>query len=457
MTELIDGRYELIEVIASGGMATVWRARDTRLDRMVALKRPHPAPNSDEATHRRMDREARAAASLNHPNVVTVYDYGQDDAGPWLVMELAEGPTLEHVAREAGGAPAAETGALLAGALAAIHAAGIIHRDVKPANVIMSERGPLLTDFGIAFVPATGTQITDPGKIVVTPSYAAPEVLAGGSPTPASDVYALAVVVAELATGEHLFTGFERPTAPPHLADESLDRALGAALSPDPSERPSAAELAAGLWGAAPTTSTISAPVAAGATLVMDTPVVADIVAPSVAPAASTEEGWRWLLAGLLVGALVFLLATQGPAGDDTPVAGAGLPPGSESTTAAPAPSTTTTAASTTTTVPPSTTMADRVLEVRDRLQEILAEPPRDDFSLAEVEKLMETVDEAILAARAGDESHAGDLLREVAAKLGKKELRQERRRAEQALAELADLLGVQLDDDQGRGGGDDD
>ncbi|MGH3649907.1 MAG: protein kinase domain-containing protein, partial [Acidimicrobiia bacterium] len=129
MTELIDDRYELLEVIASGGMATVWRARDMRLDGVVALKRPHPTPDSDEAIHRRMDREARAAASLNHPNVVTVYDYGNDDEGPFLVMELAEGPTLDQVAPKIGAPAVTEIGVQLAEALAAIHAAGIVHRD----------------------------------------------------------------------------------------------------------------------------------------------------------------------------------------------------------------------------------------------------------------------------------------------------------------------------------------
>jgi serine/threonine protein kinase len=96
---LIDDRYELLEVIASGGMATVWRARDTRLNRLVAVKRPHPSPPGDPSTDR-LSREARAAASLSHPNLITVYDYGSNELGPYLVMELVDGPTLQDVAGE---------------------------------------------------------------------------------------------------------------------------------------------------------------------------------------------------------------------------------------------------------------------------------------------------------------------------------------------------------------------
>ena len=119
MADLIDDRYQLDEVIASGGMASVWRARDTRLDRLVALKRPHPGA-LDDTVHQRMEREARAAASLSHPHLVTVYDFGLDDAGPYIVMELVEGRTLDDMREEIEPAQALAIGAQVAEALAAI-------------------------------------------------------------------------------------------------------------------------------------------------------------------------------------------------------------------------------------------------------------------------------------------------------------------------------------------------
>jgi serine/threonine-protein kinase len=460
VTGLIDDRYQLLDIIASGGMATVWRARDTRLDRFVALKRPHPGATSDDSVRRRMDREARAASSLNHPNVVTVYDYGQDDDGPFLVMELADGPTLDQVAPELGEAEAIEIGARLAEALAAIHAVGIVHRDVKPANVIVSERGPLLTDFGIALNPGVTSMITDPGKIVVTPSYAAPEVLTGAAPTPAADVYALAVIVAELSNGHPLFSGFERPDAPPELRDARLARILGPALSPDPAERPSAAGLAAALGAAAPTISTPVATGDEGATLLMDVPVVAAATPPPSAPPSSRATGgrlMRWLMAALLVGALIFLLVTQGPAGEHDPAVGATPSLVPVTTTTVP-PTTTTTVAPTTTTTPPTTTttIPDEVTEARDRLEEVLLEPPRNDLSQAEAAEIMERVDEAIRLAGAGDQEQAEALLREVERDLDEGLRGGERRRAEDALEDLADLLGLSLRAND-RGGDDDD
>lgn len=461
MTGLIDDRYQLLDIIASGGMATVWRARDTRLDRFVALKRPHPGATSDDSVRRRMDREARAASSLNHPNVVTVYDYGQDDDGPFLVMELADGPTLDQVAPELGEAEAIEIGARLAEALAAIHAVGIVHRDVKPANVIVSERGPLLTDFGIALNPGVTSMITDPGKIVVTPSYAAPEVLTGAAPTPAADVYALAVIVAELSNGHPLFSGFERPDAPPELRDARLARILGPALSSDPAERPSAAGLAAALVAAAPTMSTPVATGNEGATLLMDVPVVAAATPQPSAPSKSQAGGGRllrWLMAALLVGALIFLLVTQGPASDNDPAAGATPSLVAATSTTLPPTTTTTVAPTTTTTTPPTTTttVPDEVTEARDRLGEVLLEPPRNDLSQAEADGIMERVDEAIRLAGAGDQEQAESLLGEVERDLEEQLRGGERRRAKDALEDLADLLGLSLQGND-RGGDDDD
>ncbi len=237
MPDSVNSRYEPIGVIASGGMATVWRVRDMLLDRVVALKRPHPAPSDDPALQR-FNREARLAAGITHPNVITIFDAGEDDSGPYLVMEFVEGPTLAEVGpleREA----AIELVATLAGAVAAVHAAGIIHRDVKPGNVILSADGPKLTDFGIALEVSTGNRLTVPGSVLATKSYAAPEVLAGASVGEAADVYALGVILHELTSGVS-------PTGATFdaIGEPQLDAILARVLSADPDLRPTAGELA---------------------------------------------------------------------------------------------------------------------------------------------------------------------------------------------------------------------
>ena len=170
-------------------MATVWTAHDRLLDRVVAMKRPHPAP-ADDPTVLRFMREARLAAGINHPNVITIHDAGEDENGPYLVMDLVQGPTLadaDHLDR----ASAIDLVATLAGAVAAIHATGIVHRDIKPANIILSQDGPRVTDFGIALDPSATMNLTVPGSIMATLAYAAPEVLAGKPAGQTADVYSL--------------------------------------------------------------------------------------------------------------------------------------------------------------------------------------------------------------------------------------------------------------------------
>ena len=251
MPTLVDDRYELLEVLASGGMATVWRARDTRLERLVALKRPHPAPVGSRLPER-MAREARAAAGVNHPNLVTMFDTGRDQGGPYLIMELLEGPTLAAPGREIGPSEAMAIGAQIADALAAVHEAGIVHRDVKPSNVILSERGPCLTDFGIASIEESTRELTLPGTIMATPSYAAPEVLAGDPPSPASDVFSLSALVYGLLQGRPPYRGADR-SPPQELDDPFVDEVIRKGLAMDPGERPSARDLAARLRTSAPT------------------------------------------------------------------------------------------------------------------------------------------------------------------------------------------------------------
>ncbi len=245
MTDLVDGRYRLLEVMGSGGMATVWRAFDVRLEREVALKRPHPMADTDPRRER-LIREARLAASVSHPNLVIVHDVGADSQGLYLVMELVEAPSLADVGRQLSPEQVRTVGAEVAQALAAVHAKGIVHRDVKPANILMSPRGVKLTDFGIALNADPGSRLTEPGMVLATANYAAPEVLAGHPATPAGDIYSLGVVLREL---------LGRP------AGAGLDELLDRATATDLWRRPDAQTMATGLL-AGP-----RSPVAAGASV----------------------------------------------------------------------------------------------------------------------------------------------------------------------------------------------
>lgn len=430
--EVISDRYELLEVIASGGMATVWKARDNRLNRLVALKRPHPAPPGDESADR-LGREARAAAGLNHPNLITIYDFGTDRSGPYLVMELVDGPTLQDAVGQLDPTDVTDLGARLADALATIHAAGIVHRDVKPANVVMSKRGPLLTDFGIATDPNATAEITRPGTVVATPSYAAPEVLRGEPPTPASDVYSLAVVIDELIrkTGATL--------AP------SLDQAIAAALAEAPAERPEAAELAEMLGQTDPVT-----PPGIGAertTMILET-----TPSPSVAPTApagddSTESrpAWMWIAGALVILALGLTGLGLAMSGEDPPADAAMAPTtvvADSSTTTSPS---TTTASSTTTS--DASSLETRITAARDELESVLTRPPRSDLNPPEVEDVMKKVDEGIEEALEGDLDKAAEKLVETERRLEEKLEDDRLVDARAALHQLADLLGVDLTD----------
>ena len=204
-TTLGDGRYRLQERLGAGGMASVWLGIDERLGRPVAVKIVADTLAGDEQWVRRFNREARAAASLSHRGVVSVFDYGVEDGRPYLVMEYVPGGTLAQ-RLGANGEPA--NGALpdpeavaeeLLDALAAVHAAGILHRDIKPANLLLDEHGYVrLTDFGIA-QPEDASALTQPGLVVGTLRYLAPEVAAGHPASVQSDLYAVGVVLRQLS------------------------------------------------------------------------------------------------------------------------------------------------------------------------------------------------------------------------------------------------------------------
>ena len=204
--QLLDGRYRIGPRIARGGMASVHEAVDQRLHRTVAVKIMHPGLGDDGDFAARFVREARAAARLSHPNVVAVYDQGDDDGTLFLAMELIPGHTLrDTVSKEAPMSPARALALLepVVSALAAAHRAGIVHRDVKPENVLIADDGRVkVADFGLAKAVGTDTQHTATGGVLIgTVSYLAPELVSEGTSDARADVYAVGVMLYELVTG----------------------------------------------------------------------------------------------------------------------------------------------------------------------------------------------------------------------------------------------------------------
>jgi eukaryotic-like serine/threonine-protein kinase len=260
----LRGRYVLRRQIAHGGMGVVWEATDDVLGRSVAVKALSPALAADQRFVERFRREARAAAGLSHANVAQVFDYGEDGPTRFIVMELVEGETLAARLRREGRlapAEAARIGAQAADALEAAHLAGIVHRDVKPGNIMLATDGSVkVMDFGIA-AAAYGSSLTATGSMLGTAAYMSPERVSGKAATPASDVYSLSVVVYEALTGAPPFD-LETPvaTAAAHVhtapvpvrtlardVPAPLAAAVERALEKDPAARPASAAAFAAL------------------------------------------------------------------------------------------------------------------------------------------------------------------------------------------------------------------
>lgn len=244
----------MIEPLGTGGMSVVWRAFDEVLGRPVAVKLLAPTLLTDARSRGRIQSEARAAALLSHPHIAQVYDFGHGpDGSPYVVMELVTGRSLEHAGPLTTG-EVLRLGAQLASALAAVHARGLVHRDVKPANVMLTDGGAKLVDFGISAVAGDHSDLSD--EILGTPAYVAPERLCGLPTTAATDVYALGMLLyraltqrfpwpPDVSTANVLDAHCRiRPEPlPPGLVDEPVARALARCLAKAPENRPSAAEM----------------------------------------------------------------------------------------------------------------------------------------------------------------------------------------------------------------------
>jgi hypothetical protein len=342
--QVLGGRYRLDEVLGVGGMSTVWRAHDAVLGRDVAVKLLSGRHAGDTASRQRIRVEARAAAALSHPNVAQVHDFGETvhdgRRTPYVVMELVPGPTLEERAAAAALPPVVvfRICAEVAAGLAAAHADGVVHRDVKPANVIIAPTGAKVVDFGIAAATDPGGAADLDGELLGTPDYVAPERITDDAVTPASDVYSLGVLLFKLLTGHlpwaadgatdlidaHLYS---EPAPLPAIAGVPNDviELCRRCLSKDPTGRPTAAEVAAAL------TAATAAPAAEDVVAVAPAAGIGPAAARSAAASPQRRTG---LVVGLLGGAAAAILAwiliptpQQPPAADAHSATGANAVP----------------------------------------------------------------------------------------------------------------------------------
>jgi eukaryotic-like serine/threonine-protein kinase len=266
---VIAGRYRLEETIGRGAMGTVWRAWDEILDRVVAVKELRISdslpPEERGKAFQRTHREARTAARLSHPGLVTVFDVAEEDGRPWIIMELVEGSSLDQLIEQDGPLPphrAAEAGRQLLSALATAHAAGVLHRDVKPSNVLLTDGGrAVLTDFGIATFQGD-PKLTQTGMVMGSPGFTAPERIQGNPATPASDLWSLGATLYAAVQGHGPFDraggpittmsaiiNTDPPTAPPSAG---LGAVIDALLRRNPADRPDAASAARMLGAVGP-------------------------------------------------------------------------------------------------------------------------------------------------------------------------------------------------------------
>jgi eukaryotic-like serine/threonine-protein kinase len=346
--DVVAKRYELEAPIASGGMATVWRATDTVLARRVAVKILHAQLSGDEAFLERFRREALAAARLTHPNIVAIYDTGTDlgadatDARQFIVMEYCSGGSLQDVLKRQGRLDpdrVIDIGVSICDALEYAHRLEIIHRDIKPGNVLVAEDGALkVGDFGIAKAAFASGDITTTGNILGTVTYISPEQARGDEPDARSDLYSLGVVLYQLLLGRPPFAAetqigtamkhLQETPAPPRSIKAGIPKGLEAvilkSLEKQPGDRfSSAAEMRSALQESA----------SGGRTAVMramERPAVAPAGATTPAPTTSSMAAFRWLIPVLIAVAAVIALALYLPGA----IGGSDHKPGHKTSTA---------------------------------------------------------------------------------------------------------------------------
>ena len=309
---VLAGRFRLGPLLGRGGMAEVYDGYDERLRRPVAVKLVRPQAAARAGVLRRFEEEARNAARLVHPNVVAVFDTGSDGGTPFLVMERLPGTTLaDRLASGPLALPEARRLTLeVLAALGAAHRAGIVHRDVKPANVLLDEHGHAkVADFGIAKSLDVDIDLTSTGQVVGTPAYVAPERLAGERATPAADLYAAGLLLYEMLAGAKAFPGDDplavayrvRNESPPRLTDVRPDvpppllRSVERAIDKDPARRFASAEEMAAVVAA---TEAVGAPAGGDVTVAVPLPDVATAVLPAAATpgaAGTTNVGGQLL------------------------------------------------------------------------------------------------------------------------------------------------------------------
>ncbi len=421
--EVLAGRYRLLGLLGRGGVGEVWRAEDLQLGRPVAIKLLRRLEGDALSSLERFKREAQATARLSHPNVVATYDIGTTDDRAYLVMELVRGGDLAQLLRNHGLPPAEEVADLAiqaARGLDAAHAAGIVHRDVKPANLLLSSDGTLkITDFGIARMSGTGTENTGglTGPVLLgTAAYLSPEQVRGEPATPASDRYALGCVLYELLAGRTPFTGEAHEVLDGHVHSEPApvlayrpDAGAGLAnlvmqlLSKDPAARPATAAEAEACLGTV------------GATEPPPTQVIAvpDLLpAGEYAPARSSlsPNARRAALIGIVAAAVLAVgLGVAKLASDDgTPLADANPPAAQPTATSKSTPSATPVHKTTPTPTPtPSATPTSQADQLR-ALAELLRNEDAHGKTAKMLREAAKDLDDAAAKLDEGDGDAAG-------------------------------------------------